>query len=303
MSKLKIILTVGISCSGKTTWTNEFIKNRDDWVDLNRDEYRFFLFNNGVRDWSKYKFNRANEKKVTDMINHSLPECVKQNKNIIISDTNLNPKYVEKWKLWAEENDYEFSIKEFPITYDEALKRDNARAGGVGHTVLWSQWLKWLELTNYDFYKPDTSKQKAFIVDIDGTIAKVDGRGFFDWDKVGTDKPRKEIIEMVSGLIESGLTLIFLSGRDGSCIEETYDWIMRELMFDFIPEDGGFHLFMRTAGDNRKDAIIKKELFDEYIRNNFNIVAALDDRPCMSRLWNQMKIPNVITVADPLLEF
>jgi tRNA uridine 5-carbamoylmethylation protein Kti12 len=135
MSKLQIILTVGISNSGKTTWAEEYTRNRSDWVNINRDDYRFSLFNRGVRDWSQYKFNRANEKKVTELVDSHVEVCKDLGHNIIISDTNLNPLVVTKWDFWAEANGYELIIKEFHISYDEALKRDNSRVGGIGLSI------------------------------------------------------------------------------------------------------------------------------------------------------------------------
>jgi len=303
MDKPLLILTVGISASGKTTWCTEFTRNRGDFVDLNRDEFRFALFNGGVRNWQQYKFTRANEQRVTNMIDQLATEASIQRSNIVVSDTNLNHDIRKKWLEWSIENDYHYIIKEFPISYEEALKRDNQRYGGVGHNVLWSQWLKWLEYIDYDFYVPNLSKPKAVIIDVDGTIADMNGRKPYDWNKVDQDLPRKEVISMIHGIIEEGVTPIFLSGRDAVCKDKTYTWIMDNVMSGCVPENGGFHLFMRSEGDMKKDTIIKKELFDSYIRNNFNVVSAIDDRPCIVRLWTQMKIPNVISVADQLKEF
>lgn len=298
MNKPVILLTVGISASGKTSWTEEFIRNRKDWINLNRDDCRFATFNGGVRNWQQYKFTRANEQRVTDMIDQRAIEASTQRVNLIVSDTNLNPKIRKKWLEWAIANDYEYLIKEFPITFDEARKRDVQREGGVGIEVLWNQWMSWLEYINYDFYVPDTSKPKAILIDIDGTVAEMNGRKPYEWDKVGEDLPRQAPICLVQGMIEQGITPIFLSGRDGVCKDLTYKWILDNIMEWYLPENGGFHLFMRTAGDSRKDSVVKKELFDSYVRKNFNVVGAIDDRKSILELWTQMKIPNIINVGN-----
>lgn len=57
MHKPQAILTVGISSSGKTTWAEKFVFENPSWVNINRDDVRFTLFTNGVRDWGKYKFS------------------------------------------------------------------------------------------------------------------------------------------------------------------------------------------------------------------------------------------------------
>ena len=292
-----LLLTVGLSGSGKTSWSTEFTRNREDWVDLNRDDIRFALFTKGVRDFSQYKFSKDDEKRVTEVIEERAKWARYNKKSILISDTNLNPKTRAKWLQWAKENDYHYLIKEFPITFDEARKRDVKREGGVGIEVLWKQWMSWLEYVNYDFYVPDTTKSKAILIDIDGTVAQMNGRKPYEWDKVGEDLPRQAPICLVQGMIEQGVTPIFLSGRDGICKDLTYKWILDNIMEWYLPENGGFHLFMRTAGDSRKDSVVKKELFDSYVRKNFNVVGAIDDRKSILELWTQMKIPNIINVG------
>jgi hypothetical protein len=60
---------------------------------------------------------------------------------------------------------------------------------------------------------------------------------------------------------------------------------------------------MRKNGDFRKDNAVKEEIFWTYLTHKYNIVACVDDRPQMIRLWHELKIPNVIAVADPYIEF
>jgi len=304
--KPKIILTVGASCSGKTTWAEKFVRENQEgrWANINRDDIRFDIFNGGVRDWSKYKFNRGNESIVTGIVDEHIYEAKLEKYNIIISDTNLNPKVRKKWKDWADFNGYEYEEKIFCLDWEQTVKRNSQRSGGLSTTVLRSQYEKMIQYVGRKTYTPDTTKPKAFLVDIDGTVADMTNiRKPYDWDKVGQDKPRKHVISMVQGLIESGLQPIFLSGRDGCCVTETYDWIMENIMMWYCQEGGGFPLFMRSPSDSRKDTIVKEELFWEYVANNYNIVACLDDRPCMVNLWNELKIPNVVAVGDQLKEF
>lgn len=298
MNKPILLLTVGISGSGKTSWSTEFTRNHGNWVDLNRDDIRFSLFTGGVRDFSQYKFSKQNEKRVTEVIEERAKWARYNKKSIIVSDTNLNPKTRAKWLQWARENDYEYLIKEFPISFDEARKRDTQRVGGVGVEVLWKQWMQWLEYINYDFYVPDLRKRKAVIIDVDGTVAKMNGRNPYDWHRVEEDLPRQAPICMVQGMIEKGITPIFMSGRDGVCKNLTYKWLLDNIMEWYLPENGGFHLFMRSDGDMRPDYVVKKELFDKYVRNNFNVVAAIDDRKQILELWTQLKIPNIINVGE-----
>ena len=55
---------------------------------------------------------------------------------------------------------------------------------------------------------------------------------------------------------------------------------------------------MRATGDFRKDYIIKMELFDLYIRNNYNVLSVIDDRKqVIECCWNVLGI-NVINVGN-----
>ena len=45
---------------------------------------------------------------------------------------------------------------------------------------------------------------------------------------------------------------------------------------------------MRKSGDNRKDTIIKKEIFNSEIRDKYYIDFVIDDRPCVIRMWKKL---------------
>lgn len=289
----QIILIVGCSGSGKTTWAESFIASNNNWVNINRDDERFAMTNNGIRDWSKYKFNKSNERKVTEIINEKLAQAFADGKNIIISDTNLNPTYRENFKTMALEYGYEYSEKPFVVSWVELEKRNANRQGGVSTTILRSQYLRMQDYLKRKTYKPNTQLHKAAIVDVDGTVAGMNGiRKPYEWNRVDQDKPRREIIAMVRGLYESGYRIIFLSGRDGECYDKTQKWLDKHCRFPF-------ELHMRAAGDQRKDYTVKEELFWP-LTGKWNITTAIDDRPQVLRLWEELKIQNIISVGGSL---
>lgn len=47
-------------------------------------------------------------------------------------------------------------------------------------------------------------------------------------------------------------------------------------------------LFMRADGDGRKDAVVKRELFDKHVRHEYNVVAVLDDRQQVVDMWRSL---------------
>lgn len=290
----KLILTVGMSSSGKTSFTEQFIRNNNNWVDLNRDDMRFRLFCDGKRDWTKYKFTKPNEQRVTVSIDRIAKWAVETNRNIIVSDTNLNPKIRQKWKDFAEQYGYEYEEKPFVVTWDEARKRNIQREGGIAESILWDQYLRMNEYMGRKIYSGTPDKPKAVIIDVDGTIAEMNGRKPYEWDKVDTDKPRYDIIAMIHGLTDSmNLKPVFLSGRDSICSHKTYLWI-KSYVFDGSED---FPLFMRSIKDHRPDYVVKEKLFWEHVAPEYDVVSAIDDRPQVLRLWRELGIKNIIDVG------
>lgn len=297
---MKAIVCVGIPASGKSSYSEKL--RGQGWIELNRDYIRFRHFTNGERDWTKYKFNKTNESLVTKVFYDDLDKWAKLKLNVICSDTNLNPIYREPLIARLKEYGYEVDVKTFDVPLEEAWKRDANRQGGVGKDVIYNMYQKYLDFIGRKKYVPDPEKQDCVICDIDGTIAQMHNRKPFEWEKVGQDLPRKFVINMVmnSAMFTHGEEIIFLSGRDSVCRKETEGWLNKHV---FEMSDWSHDLFMRAEGDCRKDTVIKEELFWEHIAPNYNVVAAVDDRPCMVRLWHELQIPNVICVADPWKEF
>ena len=187
------------------------------------------------------------------------------------------------------------------MDWETARKRNQQREGGISESILWSQYLRMNEYLERPVYVPNDKLPKAVLVDLDGTIASMKGiRKPYEWQKVGMDSPRSVIISMVYGIMDNyHATPVFLSGRDGECKEFTYDWLLK-----YVTNGEPCHLFMREQGDNRKDKIVKEELFWKYVSNNFNVVAAVDDRASILQLWRELNIPNIIDVSgDRYYEF
>ena len=87
-----------------------------------------------------------------------------------------------------------------------------------------------------------------------------------------------------------------MSGRPESCREDTISWLER--YFDDVD-----CLYMRETGDPRSDKIVKEELFWKYLDPCWNIVAAIDDRPRITRVQKDIGISLVINVSKTYEEF
>ena len=45
---------------------------------------------------------------------------------------------------------------------------------------------------------------------------------------------------------------------------------------------------MRPEGDFRKDAVVKLELFDEHVREHFDVKGVVDDRDAVVAMWRSL---------------
>lgn len=133
---------------------------------------------------------------------------------------------------------------------------------------------------------------RAVIVDIDGTLALRTGdRSPFDWSRVGEDTPNAPVIELVRIIHAAGLhRVLLMSGRDEVCRRQTEMWLdAQEVPFD--------ELHMRPPKDNRKDSLIKEELYRKHIEARYDVAFVLDDRNQVVAMWRSLGLP-VFQVAE-----
>ena len=124
------------------------------------------------------------------------------------------------------------------------------------------------------------NKPKAIICDIDGTLALMSGRSPYEWVKVGDDTVNRPVLHLLKNY--SGSQVIFVSGRDSVCRASTVDWLFYKAGI------ANPILFMRAEGDMRKDSIVKRELFDEHIRDSYDVQFVLDDRDQVVEMWRSL---------------
>lgn len=297
---MKAIITVGVSASGKSTYAEEMAKN-PDWMEINRDTIRKQL-------WAKmhpgtpfvwFKWKWKHESSVTAVQSEMVGVAVKNKKNIIMSDTNLNEKVRTNLFIVLTELGYNVELKLFEVSFEEALRRDTTRENGVGLSVIAKQVEQWNEQFGDHVVRAklkfNPEKTNAVLVDVDGTLAHMKGRSPFDWDRVDEDAPDNEVIDIVNSLCDSGYYVIILSGRDGSCYDKTKTWLQANNV--------RFHdLIMRTADDMRGDDIVKKEILVDKILPYFNVKMVIDDRPRVCNMWRSLGI-KVIQCGNPYIFF
>lgn len=278
----KIILTVGLPASGKSTWAKDFIVKRsvdygEQWKRVNKDDLRAMLDNGR---WSKH-----NEKFVLSLRDHIVRDALKNGMNVIVDDTNLHEKHYKKMEEIAKEvGNVKVEVKDFThVDLKTCIQRDLGRANSVGEKVIvgmYKQFLK--EEVEIEPFPYDDKLPDAIICDLDGTLAIIGDRSPYDAANVHVDTVNPAVAAILGRFMDyedpDEVRIIFMSGRDGAHKKETKKWLNKH----------GFsyrYLYMRAPGDKRKDSIVKQELLDKHVRGKFNVLFVLDDRNQVVEMW------------------
>lgn len=293
----KLFIYRGLSGSGKSTDANTYVAaNPENVIRVNRDSLRITLHN------GKY-IHGITEKYVIDARNALIALYLKKGMTVLNDDTNLRHSVVKDLIKLAVKVGAEWEILDFTdVSVEDCVWRDATRDGSVGQNVIIEQYNKFLknpqklDLSQFtaepfkpEVYVPNTSLPRAYIVDLDGTTALFQGkRSPYDYTNVLDDEPNLPVIDVVTKLAENS-TILFTSGRPDSCRDQTIQFIEKYILTpEWWDTKSDYKLFMRTTGDSRTDYIVKYELFDNHIRNNYNVLGSFDDRNQVVYMWRQL---------------
>jgi hypothetical protein len=223
------------------------------------------------------------EKQVTLYEDTLIHDGLNQGKVVIVDATHLKKEYLKRFEFFNVPIEYFY----FTISVEEALKRVSGRQRKVDESVIKKQYDSYLNLQREGCpvkfepisFKNDKNLPPCVIYDIDGTIAKMNGRSAYDWNKVGQDLMINNVVVTIDWIADLSLnnrpTVIIVSGRDGICYKETKEWLeTNSIYFD--------KLVLRQVGDMRPDWIIKEEIWN-FIAKEYYIVGMYDDRNQVTR--------------------
>lgn len=305
MTKLVYCL-VGLPGSGKSTFAKDLMKREPGkWLKVNKDLVREMLHNNV---WSQ-----ENEELTRKVHDNTILAGLRYGKNIINDNTNLSKYSLRKLhKLLENVGDVKVIYKAFQVGVEECLRRNALREGKarVPDEVIKEMAKKagirnGNEIKDEEFYYPPKAQAKkydnnndlpkAIICDLDGSIAEISHRSPYDTAKCFADMPVSSVVDIVKMFHRDGHKIIFCSGREDTWYELTKDWLDTHVGIEY-------ELFMRPSGNFTKDALIKETIFNEHIRDKYNVRAVIDDRLQVCQLWYQLGLP-LFRVGDPDANF
>lgn len=272
----------GLPASGKSTWAKSHVG--DNTIRLNNDIFRTMM----EGDYSDQK-----EGIVVAGIRAAGMDALRRGIDIIVDNTNFSPKHLNFWTQLAIQHSYSLIEMFFDVALDVCIERDAHRPekdkiGAIKITKMHHIHIGWEPLsTIVEYRKQDETLDWALIVDIDGTMSFMNGRGAYDDEKVDTDLPNTPIVKLINHLGTRFHHVIVVSGRQETaiCKATTKVWLKKILLCDF-------DLYMRPEGDFRKDSIVKKEIFEKYIDGKYQIDWVFDDRDQTVEMWrNQLHLP------------
>ncbi len=299
----------GYPASGKSTRARE-IADDTGAVVVCRDDLRKMLHGIYFNDGKNHpKTPKVFEDEVTVAERALVQAFLKEGVSVVVDATHLEPQFLRKQaKLSAqygakfERVDMEASV--LKCQANDLLRRNRGERF-VGEDVI-NRMAKrhpqknWPNIQAPPTFVPEPVEwidglPDCILVDIDGTVAHHEGiRSPYDYSDVTRDDIDPYVPWLVNRIYELRYTtgshrtkVIFVSGRDDVCRDDTVVWLHAAgIAFD--------ELHMRPTGakdgngNKLPDYLVKYDLFNENIRGKYNVRFVLDDRNQVVNLWRAL---------------
>lgn len=300
----RMLILHGLPACGKSTYRKGLMENwPGQWHYINWDEIR-----HSDPGWV---YTRKAEKEIQEASFAAAEELLRLGHDLIIDNTNLNPKTSRRWMELGLKHGVYVETKFFDTPLDECIRRNELRTGweNVPRPVI-----ERMALFNG---KIDFSNKKLVLVDMDRTLADCEHRRHFldirdclmclgtgfnqsgeedcihckgtghtkkNWDGFYSDcisdPPVESILTWVKALGDDpDFMVCIVSGRPtDKAGRETVAWLEKHN----VPFD---RIFMRAAADHRPDYMVKQEILDRLPKNQ--IAFAIDDRNQVVEMWRR----------------
>lgn len=287
----KLLILVGAPGSGKSTFARYFLRTEDNWIRVNRDDFRLMQFGDSL-------MIPFYEERISKMVEASVLTLLKSDTNVIIDATNTSLRTIQDMiHTYTEYADISFKVFDLPV--DELVKRCDKRYEETGkfisksvvernvanlkHTLEKFDFApipRKVQVATTSYATQDKNLPKAVICDLDGTLSLLNGRDPYNAATCDNDLLNTPVAAALKMAKQQGYQVILLSGREDKFREPTVRFLDKhQIGYDL--------LLMRTSNDFRKDNIIKRELFEGEIQGKYFVEFLLDDRNQVVDMWRK----------------
>jgi predicted kinase len=281
MNMKRLILLKGLPACGKSTYAKKLLNEEGGkYKRINKDDLRAMFDNN---QWTK-----SNEKFVLRMRDQLVLAALEEGKHVIVDDTNLHPRHELRLSELVKGKAVLEIVDMTDVTPEVCIERDLKRQNSVGSKVIWSMFNQFLKPKNEKeiaskLLDQSDSLPKAIICDLDGTLAKMNGRNPFDASKCDEDLVNIPVRNVVQNFYDKGYEIFFFTGREHKFLAPTLTFLEKA-----FADRLEYKLHMRKTKDMRKDSLIKREMFDDLIDNKYYVEFILDDRNQVVDMWREL---------------
>lgn len=309
---IDLVIMRGLPASGKSTASAALAKAGH--VRICKDDIRAML----------HTVSGVDERFVHSLYTANVRSALMAGRSIVADCTHIRERDVgELVRLAEHHGNVTVRTRVMRTGPTECIKRDMNRTGTacVGESTIMRMWRQsgWqadgfpddvtIAIPSRFERRPvqlDSTLPAAFICDLDGTAAIIGDRSPYDASQCDVlDAACPAVIRTTSALIRDGLVPIFVSGRSEAYRAATERFIEKHYTYaDFSPSVNNalsqslpetefgtavpHLLFMRVAGDQRPDDMVKGDLYATRIYGKFNVVVVFDDRPNVVRFWRSI---------------
>ena len=287
----KLLILVGAPGSGKSTFARYFLRTEDNWIRVNRDDFRLMQFGDSL-------MIPFYEERISKMVEASVLTLLKSDTNVIIDATNTSLRTIQDMiHTYTEYADISFKVFDLPV--NELVKRCDKRYEETGkfisksvvernvanlkHTLEKFDFApipRKVQVATTSYATQDKNLPKAVICDLDGTLSLLNGRDPYNAATCDNDLLNEPVAAALKMAKRRGYQVILLSGREDKFREPTMRFLDKhQIGYDL--------LLMRTSNDFRKDNIIKRELFEGEIQGKYFVEFLLDDRNQVVDMWRK----------------
>lgn len=125
--------------------------------------------------------------------------------------------------------------------------------------------------------------KQAIICDLDGTLCLYDRSTGKHYDRdYENDTLNIAVADVLRRYEDDGIEIVLVSGRKNKYESITIDWLNKKAI--------RFHALHMIRGDrdHRKDFVVKREVYDKFIKDKYDVLFVLDDRNQVVDLWREL---------------